>query len=577
MYYLSAQPDALFFKWQIEVQLFNFKKNGIPPEKIHVLIGYPSVKGINPKFIELANEQKDNARFFFYSDDRVTHHYTPAIRPHIIKKHFLECPYLKDECIFYHDSDIIFRKLPDFERLCAGNTWYVSDTRSYLDAEYIKTIGGTIFYEMCELMGVDKRLIIENDENAGGAQYVMKGVNYQFWDKIEHDCERLYKFLNDNHERYAAIFCKTVGIHRSEYHGLQSWCADMWAIFWNALNLGYKVKIDKELDFCWPQDTLDKWEATKILHNAGVGDTMSEQYFFKGHFHNNDPYEMNFDTILTDRCTIKYVENIQQFRDTRKKDLLNVTIIIIVNNKLGDQVNDLYTTLNFIDRHFKTKVLLAEVGTEPVLEDARLPPCVKKVFFSDSGYFHKTRYNNIMISKADTAIISLYDADVVFDPEQIESAVYKIQSGECAISYPYHGEIVGAWDPALKRLFASKLDTRIFLRAFSIESNKNFGGAVFINRHIYIQCGMDNEFIPSGEMGDLERLKRMEILGFKYVRIGGTLYHLSYNRELNYKSHAAACLPSLDEYLRICKMSKEELSNEIANWKWSNALPQSAC
>jgi hypothetical protein len=191
MYFISAQPESLYFIWQLEVQLFNFKTNRVPAENIHVLIGYNPMYGLNKKTLEFANEQKSNACFFFYSDERVNSSYTPSIRPHIIKKHFLDCPYLKDECIFYHDADIIFRELPDFKRLCTDDTWYVSDTRRYLDIAYIKSVGDPVFYEMCEVLNIDRSLIVNNDENAGGAQYLMKGVNYQFWDKVEHDCEQV--------------------------------------------------------------------------------------------------------------------------------------------------------------------------------------------------------------------------------------------------------------------------------------------------------------------------------------------------------------------------------------------------
>jgi len=578
MYYLCAQPDALYFKWQLEVMLFNFRKNAIPAEKIHILIGYNPENGINPKFIELANEQNENACFFFYIDDRITSHYAPSIRPNIIKKHFLVCPYLKDECIFYHDADIIFRELPDFKRLCEGNTWYASDTKSYLNADYIKNKGIPIFYEMCELMNIDRDLILSNNDNTGGAQWVLKNVNYQFWDKIEQDSERLFKYLTNNNERYADIFCKTVGIGRSAYQPFQSWCTDMWVIFWNALSLGYNVKIDNELDFCWPHNPIERWEETKILHNAGAASSASGEYFCKGDFHNSDPYDMDFSTILTDKCTIKYVEAIQECRNSRKTDLSDVTFILTLDVHSQDQVNNIYTTLNFINRHIKTNVLLAEVGMEPVLKEEALPACVQNFFFNDANGFHKARYNNLMIGKATTPIVSLYDVDVIFDPLQMETAVNKIRSGECVISYPYQGTITSAWDAVLRPFFESKLDARMFLTAISIENSKSYGGAVFLNRETYIQCGMDNEFIAAGETEDMERPKRMEILGFRYQRVEGPVYHLSYQRELNYKPDFGETYdPSLDEYLRICKMSKEELTNEIAKWKWSNAHRQQAC
>lgn len=65
--------------------------------------------------------------------------YPSSIRPHIIAKHFKTYPFLEKEVLFYHDSDIIFRTLPNWEELINDDIWYCSDTRSYLDSNYIKT------------------------------------------------------------------------------------------------------------------------------------------------------------------------------------------------------------------------------------------------------------------------------------------------------------------------------------------------------------------------------------------------------------------------------------------------------
>jgi len=40
MIYLSAQPDSLYFAWQVEVMLENFIEKGIDQNKIHIVVGY---------------------------------------------------------------------------------------------------------------------------------------------------------------------------------------------------------------------------------------------------------------------------------------------------------------------------------------------------------------------------------------------------------------------------------------------------------------------------------------------------------------------------------------------------------
>jgi len=52
MIYISAQPDSIYFIWQLEIQLRNFRTRGIERQNIHVLIGYDERMGINPRFEE---------------------------------------------------------------------------------------------------------------------------------------------------------------------------------------------------------------------------------------------------------------------------------------------------------------------------------------------------------------------------------------------------------------------------------------------------------------------------------------------------------------------------------------------
>ena len=107
-------------------------------------------------------------------------------------------PYLEKECLFYHDSDILFRKLPQLSSLEHDPICYASDTRTYLDCNYIINNSSlSIFSEMCKIVGICPDVVLQNNENVGGAQYLLKETSVAFWEKIERDCESLYSFLKD--------------------------------------------------------------------------------------------------------------------------------------------------------------------------------------------------------------------------------------------------------------------------------------------------------------------------------------------------------------------------------------------
>ena len=249
-------------------------------------------------------------RFFFYNDDRVNPIYISSIRPHILKKHFAAYPELKNDAILYHDCDIILTKPVNWNHLLHDDIWYLSDTRFYIAASYIKSKKFGIYEEMCKIIGIDEAIPEANELNSGGAQYLMKNIDAEYWQKVEDDCNKLYQFFLDHLKEHPQT---------PEYHPIQKWTADMWAVLWNAWYFKHEVKVVPEMEFAWPMQGLDQWEKCNILHNAGVLDADHERMFFKGRYINKLPYDMNTDTFKRDLCSYKYIEAIM---DTAKKSCL---------------------------------------------------------------------------------------------------------------------------------------------------------------------------------------------------------------------------------------------------------------
>ena len=174
MIYISAQPDEVYFLWQLELQLFNFHSMGIGNESIHILVGYKPKKGIHPQFKEFADNHKE-VQIYFYPDNRKKKKYLSSIRPHLLAHHFKQHPELEKETIFYHDSDILFTDIPDWDNLCKDEVWYASDTRSYLDSKYFRQfVDDYEFTKICGLLSLTPEDVIKQDANAGGAQYILK-------------------------------------------------------------------------------------------------------------------------------------------------------------------------------------------------------------------------------------------------------------------------------------------------------------------------------------------------------------------------------------------------------------------
>ena len=301
MEYIVATEDKKRYWWEILTQINNFKKLNIDKDLIY-LIGTKDGKLSK----ELSHIKiHTGVRIYGIKDTRDKNiAYRPTIRPHIIKKYLYEKHGNGQiKSFLYLDSDVLLlKKIPSTIYKQNNNTWYLSDTKSYLNSNYIKKKGEDLFKEMCRIVDVDPNIIEANDDNAGGAQYLIKNVDWKFWDKVEKDSELLYQHMIKTSNKY------------NPTHPIQAWTADMWALLWGAIKEGHKVKINKNMDFVWATDNKDKINKNKCFyHNAGV--TSQNGLFNKSQHQNRSPFYDDFSFINDNYCSDIYVKEIINTRN----------------------------------------------------------------------------------------------------------------------------------------------------------------------------------------------------------------------------------------------------------------------
>jgi hypothetical protein len=305
--YICVQPRLLYYAWQVEVMINNFIKHGINPNNIDILVAWnpndltTSIQANVDAWDKLAAHYS-SVRFFFYQDTRqYPIHYISSVRPNILKQHFKVYPELESEVIFYHDCDIVFTKQPNWNKFLHDKVWYLSDTNSYINSDYILSKGQDVYDKMCEIVEIDSLIPKLMNSNSGGAQYILKNIDAKYWEKIEKDSEQLYYQISqlNNHKKVAD----------PTHHELQIWCADMWAVLWNGWLRGNETKVVSEMDFSWATDPIKRWEETTIFHNAGVTDM--GKYFYKGIYQNQLPYNIE-DTFDEQFCSKLYFNEIKE-------------------------------------------------------------------------------------------------------------------------------------------------------------------------------------------------------------------------------------------------------------------------
>jgi predicted glycosyltransferase involved in capsule biosynthesis len=581
MLFLSAQPDEIYFLWQIELQVFNFFTLGIKPEQIHVLIGYNPGKGLSQEFNDLMRHNRF-ATFFAYPDERKRSRYPPSIRPHILKQHYRQFPHLRHERILYHDADIIFRELPDFSAMSGKGSLFVSDTRSYLDTGYIKRSGSMhLLNRMCKCIGVSRDLVEKTDSNAGAAQYffnVTPSIDDAFWDKIEGDSESLFDLLEQYNIRAEELHTGK----KEEGRGIQAWCADMWAALWNAVLYSIPVYIHKELDFCWPSEDIARWNTTKILHIAGVMRKDKEKLFCKTEFFFHTPYYEPLEGFDTEKCGIRYIDLIRNYRNTilypQRIDLSDMTFLIPVRLDSKDRLENLHIIIRYLDKHFNTNIIVLEADKKPRFPNNTSFRNLRYEFIHDENpLFYHTKYNNLLIGFSDTPLIALYDCDVIVPVQQLLKAADAIRNGGALAVSPYEGHFISV-DKLFKLMMGKLLDDRLLeynAHKFSIAAKRSYGGAVVLDKKSFIEAGSDNEYLTSWGPEDIERIRRMDILGYPIKRVSGFLYHLPHPR------HANSTYPSqmiqeklMGEYLKVCALKKDGVKRYVRSWPWKCPVTQ---
>lgn len=362
MLYLSAQPDQPYFIWQLEIQLRNFHALEISRDQIQILGSYKPEKGVSPLFEKFMGENAHLANFYVYPDNREQSKYTSSIRPHILKQHFERYPALEKETLFYHDSDILFSHIPQIADVETNATCYVSDTRNYLDIDYIRRVGtAELLSGMTNIVGIPVNTIESNKSHTGGAQYILKGINAAFWKKVEHDSEDLYILMkNYNTKLWEKEYAEKKDF-RSKKRGIQAWCADMWAVLWNLWLLDKKVEIHPEMDFSWPYSPIEEWDKKAIQHYSG-NIKEKDKYFKKSEYLNYMPwYDKGLLSIPKSSCSYKIVEMIRTRKaelDQKRPSFPNCCIVYDGRNHTEAQLESYSIIRNYIHKHIEIDLYL---------------------------------------------------------------------------------------------------------------------------------------------------------------------------------------------------------------------------
>lgn len=219
---------------------------------------------------------------------------------------------------------------------------------------------------------------------------------------------------------------------------------------------------------------------------------------------------------------------------TGKTDLSDFTFLFPVRIDSKERAENLNTVINCISNHFETTFIVVEGDSERKYEVKGAEAPIRYEFHSDSySFFHKTKYINHLIRLAETKYVAVWDTDVLVTPAQILNSAKIIRYGKTGISIPYDGRVF-VCDCSLSAFFRTNPEIEILARLSPslpfMYGYHSTGGAFMVNREYYLATGGENENFYGWGPEDVERVKRMEVMGIPVHFTDGPMFHLWHPR-----------------------------------------------
>lgn len=183
-----------------------------------------------------------------------------------------------------------------------------------------------------------------------------------------------------------------------------------------------------------------------------------------------------------------------------KTNLKDTTFIIPVRLDSIIRLENLILTVDCIQNNFDTNIVVLEATSYNNEVISSLLSNITYWFVEDKDpVFYKTKYLNEMTRKVKTEIISIWDADIIMDAEQIRDSVQQLRDGNCDVAFPYNGDCLDTSDILRNHYWISrdieflKKHKNKMLPLYSTGGIGAVGGAIFLKTENYVISGMENE------------------------------------------------------------------------------------
>lgn len=249
-------------------------------------------------------------------------------------------------------------------------------------------------------------------------------------------------------------------------------------------------------------------------------------------------------------------------------DLSDVTFTIPIRIDSLNRFNNIHYVVEYLNYNFNTKIIIFENGLQRNLRFTQNNIIYR--FERNNSLFYRTKILNDMAKLVTTKYIVNYDGDVIIPVNQILKTYTLLKENKADFAYPYSGLFVDVSrveiDKEVKNFDPAILNPNKYPNL----GTESVGGAVFWNKYVFMQGGMENENFVSWGWEDRERYHRFNKLNYRCSRIEGPLYHINHPRFINSNADHSFYYTNIKEYEKIENMSYFQLRDYIKTWPWCN-------
>ena len=316
----------------------------------------------------------------------------------------------------------------------------------------------------------------------------------------------------------------------------------------------------------------------QLFNKFDLNSTFKEIYW--------DPFSMPMPLELTSEMLKLQEKQLKNFEI--KSDLINLPdLCFVIITKIDNEfrLNNLKAVIKHLNNHFSNEIIIAEYDTDSKIN---FNGNYKRFLIEPmcNGFWRNYSANILYQKLGNIKYLFNIESDVIFDPQGIIDCYNQMKFNNYKFCMPFNGlqfwlnkkttnnfiennKLPLVW----KNIYNLTSDFEVLYFDHEIKNSYLHPGFCYmVDYKTFKKVGLENENFKKHGYDDTERIARYLKHGYEIYYADYFCYHLWHPRNKK-DPYYSIDTNNKEEYLRIIKMSLQELKDEIKSWPWLKSTP----